>query len=142
MQLTQRVIDKLAIGLSIMCAVHCLATPLLLTLLPSLTAVQLDNEQLHLWILVAVIPTSLVALTLGCKKHTRLRYVVSGFVGVILMVLAVTLGEAKWGELGEKGFTLIGAAFIAVAHWFNYRQCLAKNEDDCPCSDSVSEQAN
>eukprot|EP00487_Bulimina_marginata_P007299 TRINITY_DN2814_c0_g1_i1.p1 TRINITY_DN2814_c0_g1~~TRINITY_DN2814_c0_g1_i1.p1 ORF type:complete len:136 (-),score=8.12 TRINITY_DN2814_c0_g1_i1:218-625(-) len=134
--------DKLAVGLSIMCAVHCLATPLLLTLLPSLTAVQLDNEQLHLWILVAVIPTSLVALTLGCKKHTRLRYVVSGFVGVILMVLAVTLGEAKWVELGEKGFTLIGAAFIAVAHWFNYRQCLAKNEDDCPCSASVSEQAN
>ena len=103
MQLTQRVMDKLAIGLSIMCAVHCLATPLLLTLLPSLTAVQLDNEQLHLWILVAVIPTSLVALTLGCKKHTRLRYVVSGFVGVILMVLAVTLGEAKWGSWERKG---------------------------------------
>lgn len=142
MRPTQSVMDKFAIGLSMMCTVHCLATPILLTLLPSLTALQLGNEQFHIWILVAVIPTSLLALSLGCKKHKRFRYMVSGFIGVILMVLAVTVGEALFGELGEKGFTLVGAAFIAVAHWFNYRQCLAK-DDDCPCpANKVSEQAN
>lgn len=142
MRPTQSVMDKFAIGLSMMCTVHCLATPILLTLLPSLTALQLGNEQFHIWILVAVIPTSLLALSLGCKKHKRFRYMVSGFIGVILMVLAVTVGEALFGELGEKGFTLVGAAFIAVAHWFNYRQCLAKDDEDCPCSANVSEQAH
>ncbi len=138
MKPTQSVMDKLAIGLSMMCTVHCFATPILLTLLPSFAALQLDNEQFHLWILAAVIPTSVLALSLGCKKHKRLRYMVSGFVGVTLMVLAVTVGEVLFGELGEKGLTLVGAAFIAVAHWFNYRQCLAKSDDDCPCSTSVS----
>jgi len=142
MKLTQSVMDKFAIGLSMMCTVHCFATPILLTLLPSFAALQLDNEQFHLWILAAVIPTSLLALSLGCKKHKRFRYMVSGLIGVTLMVLAVTVGEALFDELGEKGFTLVGAVFVAVAHWFNYRQCLAKNDDDCPCSDSISEQAS
>ncbi|BDF96031.1 MULTISPECIES: MerC domain-containing protein [Pseudoalteromonas] len=142
MKPTQSVMDKLAIGLSIMCTIHCFATPILLTLLPSFAALQLDNEQFHIWILAAVIPTSVLALSLGCKKHKRFRYMVSGFVGVILMVLAVTAGEALFGELGEKWLTLVGAAFIAVAHWFNYRQCLAKDDEECPCTGSVSEQAN
>ncbi|MGS0537057.1 MULTISPECIES: MerC domain-containing protein [unclassified Pseudoalteromonas] len=142
MKSTQSVMDKFAIGLSMMCTIHCFATPILLTLLPSFAALQLDNEQFHFWILAAVIPTSVLALSLGCKKHKRFRYMVSGFVGVILMVLAVTAGEALFGELGEKGFTLVGAAFIAVAHWFNYRQCLAKDDEECPCTGSVSEQAN
>ncbi len=141
MKLTQSVMDKFAIGLSMMCTVHCFATPILLTLLPSFAALQLDNEQFHLWILAAVIPTSLLALSLGCKKHKRFRYMASGLVGVTLMVLAVTVGEALLGELGEKGFTLVGSAFIAVAHWFNYRQCFAK-KDDCPCPGSGSEQVN
>ncbi len=141
MKSTQSVMDKFAIGLSMMCTVHCFATPILLTLLPSFAALQLDNEQFHLWVLAAVIPTSVLALSLGCKKHKRFRYMVSGFVGVILMVLAVTVGEALFGEWGEKGFTLIGSAFIAVAHWFNYRQCFTKG-DDCPCPGSSPEQAN
>lgn len=137
MKSAQSVMDKLAIGLSMVCTVHCFATPILLTLLPSFAALQLDNEQFHLWILVAVIPTSVLALSLGCKKHKRLRYMVSGLIGVMLMVLAIIFAEALLGELGEKGFTLVGAAFIAVAHWFNYRQCFAKS-DDCPCSANAS----
>ncbi|CAM4415268.1 MerC domain-containing protein [Pseudoalteromonas ostreae] len=142
MKPTQSVMDKFAIGLSIMCTIHCFTTPISLTLLPSLAALQLDSEQFHIWILAAVIPTSVLALSLGCKKHKRFRYMVSGLIGVILMVLAVTVGEWLFGELGEKGFTLVGAAFIAVAHWFNYCQCLAKDDEDCPCSANVSEQAH
>lgn len=140
MKSTQSVMDKLAIGLSMMCTVHCFATPVLLTLLPSFAALQLDNEQFHLWILAAVIPTSVLALSLGCKKHKRFRYMVSGFIGVILMVLAVTVGEAMFGESAEKSLTFMGTVIIAIAHWFNYRQCITADDEDCPCSGSTPEQ--
>tara|TARA_B100001063_G_scaffold218609_1_gene222107 strand:+ start:4704 stop:5102 length:399 start_codon:yes stop_codon:yes gene_type:complete len=126
--------DRLAIGLSVLCTVHCFATPILLSLLPSIGALKLNSEQFHFWILVAVIPTSLLALSLGCKKHRRLRYISFGVVGITLMLVAVTLGGSLFGEVGEKGFTLLGSAFVAVAHWFNYQQCLKKSDDNCPCS--------
>lgn len=51
--------DKFAIGLSAMCAIHCLAVPVLLVLLPSAAALGLGNEQFHFWMLVAVLPSSL-----------------------------------------------------------------------------------
>ncbi|TMN77202.1 MULTISPECIES: MerC domain-containing protein [unclassified Pseudoalteromonas] len=134
MRSNQSVMDRLAIGLSVLCTVHCFATPILLSLLPSIGALKLNSEQFHFWILVAVIPTSLLALSLGCKKHRRLRYISFGVVGITLMLVAVTLGGSLFGEVGEKGFTLLGSAFVAVAHWFNYQQCLKKSDDNCPCS--------
>ena len=133
MNTTQAVTDKLAIGLSLGCAVHCLSVPILLALLPSMTALQLDNEAFHFWMLVAVIPTSIYALTLGCKQHKRYRLFILGFIGLGLLVAALALGEERIGEAGEKILTVIGAGFVAFGHWFNYRLCYAKNYKDCAC---------
>jgi hypothetical protein len=133
MKPNQSVMDNLAIGLSLMCTVHCLATPVLIALLPSLAALQLDNEQFHFWLLLAVLPISLLALSLGCKKHKHVRYIAFGFTGLGLMVLAIFIGH----ELAEKVLTLLGSAFIAGAHWYNYRQCLKKDDENCPCPGSA-----
>jgi carbon starvation protein CstA len=136
MKSSQSVMDRMAIGLSLMCTVHCFATPVILALLPSFAVLQIDSEQFHLWILAAVLPTSLLALSLGCKKHKRKRYMACGVIGLSFMICAVLLGH----EVAEKAFTLIGSAFIAVAHWFNYQQCLKQNDDNCPCSSAESDQ--
>ena len=136
MKSSQSVMDRMAIGLSLMCTVHCFVTPVILALLPSFAVLQIDSEQFHLWILAAVLPTSLLALSLGCKKHKRKRYMACGVIGLSFMICAVLLGH----EIAEKALTLIGSAFIAVAHWFNYQQCLKQNEDNCPCSSAESDQ--
>ena len=136
MKLTQTTADKLAIGLSLMCTVHCFATPIILALLPSLAVLQINAEQFHLWILAVVLPTSLLALSLGCKKHKRTRYMACGVVGLACLIIAVLLGQ----EEAEKALTLIGSAFIALAHWFNYQQCFKKNNENCPCSGDKSDQ--
>lgn len=102
MKTAQEVTDKLAIGLSLMCAIHCLALTTLLALLPSLVALQLDNEAFHLWMVVAVIPSSVYALTLGCKQHKRYRLLILGFMGLTLLVMALVLGEEHIGEAGEN----------------------------------------
>lgn len=136
MKLTQTTADKFAIGLSLMCTVHCFATPVILALLPSLAVLQINAEQFHLWILAVVLPTSLLALNLGCKKHKRTRYMACGVVGLAFLIIAVLLGQ----EEAEKALTLIGSAFIALAHWFNYQQCFKKNNENCPCSGDKSDQ--
>ncbi len=136
MKLTQTTADKFAIGLSLMCTVHCFATPVILALLPSFAVLQINSEQFHLWVLAAVLPTSLLALSLGCKKHKRTRYMACGVVGLAFLIIAVLLGQ----EEAEKALTLIGSAFIALAHWFNYQQCFKKNNENCPCSGDKSDQ--
>jgi MFS family permease len=136
MKLTQTTADKFAIGLSLMCTVHCFATPVILALLPSFAVLQINGEQFHLWVLAAVLPTSLLALSLGCKKHKRTRYMACGVVGLAFLIIAVLLGQ----EEAEKALTLIGSAFIALAHWFNYQQCFKKNNENCPCSGDKSDE--
>lgn len=130
------VADKFAIGLSLICAVHCLALPLILVLLPGMVALQLDNEAFHTWIIVAALPTSIYALTLGCKQHKRYQLLILGFVGLSLLAMAVMLGEAIIGGLGEKLLTVLGASLVAVGHLWNFR--LYQQHIDCVGSESCN----
>lgn len=123
MKTVQEYTDKFAIGLSMLCAIHCLLLPLLLIALPSISALQLQNEAFHFWMLATVIPTSLYALTIGCKKHQRYRLLSWGISGLILMLMAVFFGHDIAGEYGEKILTLLGAILVVVAHWGNFRRC-------------------
>jgi len=129
---TQKITDKLSISLSLLCAFHCLAVPVMLALLPSMAALQLDNEAFHYWIILAVIPASIYALTMGCKRHKHLRLLVVGGTGLALLVLAVMLGEEIVGEYGEKTLTVIGASLVAAGHFGNFRLC---RHLDCACPD-------
>ncbi len=97
----QVMMDKFAIGLSVVCAIHCVVIPILLVLLPSAAALGLSNEQFHFWMLVAVLPSSLLALFLGCKKHKCYRLIMLASVGLVLLVAAVFLSENVIGEAGE-----------------------------------------
>ena len=119
----QVVSDKAAIGLSAACAIHCLLVPVALVLMPSVASLALADESFHVAILVAVIPASVVALTLGCRRHQRYRVTVMGGAGLVVLVVAALVGHDLFGEWGEKGLTLLGAFIVAVSHVSNYRLC-------------------
>jgi hypothetical protein len=134
MNIQQTVTDKMAIGLSIACAVHCLALPVLILMLPNIAALNLDNEAFHVWMVVVVIPCSVYALFLGCKEHNRRQFWVLAGIGLTMLVLALALGEAHIAEAGEKIMTLLGASLVAAGHWLNYRLCQAQQHKDCACA--------
>ena len=136
MKTTQVLTDKLAIGLSVMCAIHCLAVPILFLLLPSAAVLPLDNEAFHFWLVAAVIPSSIYALTLGCRQHKRYRLLTMGTIGLSLLIFALALGEDRIGEIGEKTLTVIGACFIAAGHWLNFRLCRAKDANTFSCGNN------
>lgn len=134
MKISRQFMDKCSIGLSMLCTIHCLVLPILLLLIPSLTALQLDNEEFHTWMLIAVVPTSIYALTMGCKKHKRHELFVIGSLGLISLTLAVILEHDFIGEFGEKALTLLGTSLVVLAHWRNFRLCLKHQK--CPCADN------
>lgn len=123
MKLTTASADKFAIGFSALCVIHCFATPVLLLLLPAATLANLNPEAFHFWMVVAVIPTSIYAFSLGCQKHRQLHIAVIALVGLVTLVSSVILGEHVLGEIGEKVVTTIGAAIIAYAHYQNFTLC-------------------
>ena len=62
-------LDKLAISMSVICAVHCLVTPLIVTLLPIISTTFWVHENFHLWMVFLVVPTTTAAVFMGCRKH-------------------------------------------------------------------------
>ena len=123
--------DKTAIALSLMCAIHCLALPVLVATLPVLTSLNLTDEAFHTWLLYGVIPTSIIALFLGCKKHCQFKVGILGSIGLIILIASATFVSDLFGETGEKAFTLLGATLIAASHFTNHRLCKIKA---CSCS--------
>ena len=55
-------LDKLAIGMAGICAVHCLLTPVLVVLLPIVATSFFVHKDFHLWMLFGVLPTTLFAV--------------------------------------------------------------------------------
>ena len=55
--------------MSVICAVHCLVTPLIVTLLPIISTTFWVHENFHLWMVFLVVPTTTAAVFMGCRKH-------------------------------------------------------------------------
>lgn len=123
--------NNLAIGFSAFCVVHCLAAPLLLILLPSLTALSLDNEAFHNWLLIGVIPTSLFSLIMGCKQHRFYRVLLIGGGGLLFLISAILVEGFLYGEILEKVLTVTGACIVAFGHFLNFRLCKRHRRCDC-----------
>ncbi len=128
----QQPADKIAISLSVLCAIHCFATPMLMVFVPSLAGLLIEPELLHMWLAIGVLPISVFALTLGCKKHRKVQVLVLGFVGLAFMLTAVASGALGLGENAEKALTLLGATLISGAHFWNYRLC-QQHKKSCDC---------
>ncbi len=122
--------DRAAIGLSFLCALHCLALPVVMVGLPSVAALSLDDEAFHQWMLAVVIPISLFALLAGCRQHKRYPVLGLGLGGLAMLICAALAGHDALGETGEKVLTLMGAVVISAGHFLNQRLC---RHQQCDC---------
>ena len=123
-------LDRVAISTSALCAIHCLCLPILLVMFPAVGATFFGQESFHVLLLWLVIPLSLVALTMGCRKHKNRVVAVMGLIGITFMVVAATLGHDLLGETGERLATLAGAVFIGLGHFRNFTLCRRIDCDD------------
>lgn len=110
-------------AISLVCMVHCLALPLALTLAPTLSVALLDEGPFHMMMLVLVLPTSVVALSLGCRRHRQLPVVLLGAAGLTALFFTAFFGHGLFGVMGERLATALGGLLLAMAHWQNFSAC-------------------
>jgi len=112
-------LDQLAVALSGLCLLHCLLLPFVVAVLPFLG--QFGDDHLHAEMLVVVVPVSVVALALGYRRHRHPGVVVSGAVGLALLVVGGTIAHSAYGLLADRMLTVVGSITLAITHYRNFR---------------------
>lgn len=113
--------DRIAIALSAVCIVHCLAIPLLVALVP-LAAIGLGGAHFHALMLWLVVPVSAVGIALGVRVHRRRDVVAIGTAALALLALAGTYGHHHWPAAVEALVSVAASLVLAAAHWINFRE--------------------
>ena len=116
-------LDRASIGLSVICVLHCFATPILLAFAPSLLALPVADEKFHAVLIFLILPASLVALTLGCRRHGDMSVFYWGCSCLIVLLGPLLLGHDLLGDAGEKTMTVFGSSLVVVGHVLNFRSC-------------------
>lgn len=115
--------DTAAVVLSGVCLLHCLALPILLTLLPVVNVSLLDEATFHIIMLVVILPVSVIALAIGCRQHKDTATLILGIVGLTVLTATALFGHEWFGITGERLVTSLGGLVLAAAHIQNYRCC-------------------
>lgn len=109
-------IDRLAIGLSGLCLLHCMAGFVLLSLF-ALGGDLLDHR-VHVVGLALAMPLAAVALWRGWRQHGRASIAAFGVAGLAIMAASLVVDH---GQMTEMLVSMAGVSVLAVAHWRNLR---------------------
>jgi hypothetical protein len=108
-------LDRIAIGLSGLCMVHCLATSVALALLASAGGM-LGAPWIHEFGLVLAMVMGALALGRGIVEHGYMMPSAIGSLGLGVLAGALTLPL----DGGEALFTVVGVAILALGHRLNH----------------------
>jgi hypothetical protein len=90
------------------------------------------DESFHEAMLWILIPTGIIAFSLGCRKHKDIRTIVFGITGMLGLLLAAIALHDVLGETGERIITVVAAVLLVIAHFRNYKLCRAAEcRHDC-----------
>ena len=130
--------DKLSICLSVCCILHCIALPFLILLIPSVASLWINDESVHVVLVLLAIPISLFAMSVSLRKHHNYKCIALAVIGLALLVLAIFMhdigfggehadgehGHEEHGGLGETletVFTVLGGLILLSGHFLNIR---------------------
>ena len=111
--------DTTGACLSVACAIHCLAMPLLVAVLPLIGLGFLANERAELFLILGAIGLAVGSLAWGVRNHRRWRALLILIVALAFIATARTAVEGTF----EVVFYSIGAVLLASAHLVNRHLC-------------------
>ncbi len=117
--LNNRVLDKLGVWVSAMCALHCILLPVLLPALPLLASSFVAQEWFERSILTISIAIGFAALLIGFKQYHRQLYPLYS----LSLGAVIYWNKHMFGEAYEPITITVGAAFIIAAHLINLKLC-------------------
>ena len=113
----RRQLDRIGIGLAGLCAVHCLATLVLISALGLGGHLFLLNENIHRVGLALALAVAAVAIGWGLVRHGRALPFAIALGGLGLMAAALLVPHGA----NEFLLTLAGVALVSLGHVLNLR---------------------
>lgn len=110
--------DKVGIGISGVCAIHCLFLPIVVAVLPLWSFAEVLHDWLHPIFILLIAPTVYYA-----ARRSHYDQKITGLLisGLLLIVIGWLLGHFWIGLWFETTLTVIGSLVLITGHWFNYR---------------------
>lgn len=109
--------DRIGIGLSGICAIHCLLVPFIVAIIPLWPAFEEFHEYTHLIFFIAIAPAVYLSLK---RKHKSPKVTVLLITGLSIIFIAWFFNN-RLSEYGEAGITLVGSVLLILGHWTNYK---------------------
>lgn len=124
-------VDQIGVWTSALCVVHCLLTPVLLSISAVSAHFLPSEEKTHRTLAVGIGAIGAIALLRGYRRHRSSRVLLLMVTGLVFI-----FGGAWWGDhlpshAAEVFITLTGSGFMISAHRINHTFC-----QDCSRSHS------
>ena len=118
--ISTRILDKVGIGASALCALHCLLMPLLVPLVAFSGLKFIAEPTFEIGMITFMVVLASFTLTKGfCYEHRQALPFYFFSVGLIVILL----GMWSVPENLERYILPLGAIIVAIAHGVNWRMC-------------------
>lgn len=115
--------DKIGIGLSVLCLVHCLTLPMIILSLPIMARFYLGNPFVHIGLAILILPVGLISFFKGYGHHHNWRPMALGFLGLVMISVTPILVHILNWNLPESLLVAVGSVVLIFAHIKNRRAC-------------------
>ena len=97
-QVKKQFSDKLSICLSLCCILHCIALPVIILMIPSFASLWINNEKVHVILVLFAVPISLFAMAKSLRIHHNYKCISLAVIGLSLLVSAIFMHDINFGS--------------------------------------------
>ena len=97
-QVKKQFSDKLSICLSLCCILHCIALPVIILMIPSFASLWINNEKVHVILVLLAVPISLFAMAKSLRVHHNYKCISLAVIGLSLLVGAIFMHDINFGS--------------------------------------------
>ena len=102
-QVKKQFSDKLSICLSLCCILHCIALPVIILMIPSIASLWINNEKVHVILVLFAVPISLFAMAKSLRIHHNYKCISLAVIGLSLLVGAIFMHDINFGSESHIG---------------------------------------
>ena len=94
---------KLSICLSLCCILHWIALPEIILMIPSFASLWINNEKVHVILVLFAVPISLFAMAKSLRVHHNYKCISLAVIGLSLLIGAIFMHDINFGSESHSG---------------------------------------